>query len=196
MKITKIGQPSELARTFLQKLEESTALASQSSQTSELEVCLVNYSDSISTEDQRTIEDIIDRGLSILFLENAKEEYFPKNSLFATDSEVCIIKSDAQGRRQHMLMLGTKEQPTFIPAARENDAATMEASEEAKEKKTKETRSEEKSTTETGQDKPAIVMKIGMSRRPFVTTSAVQQPLMAINTHPLRFEFQHEIIFI
>ena len=156
MKITKIGQPSELARTFLQKLEESTALASQSSQTSELEVCLVNYSDSISTEDQRTIEDIIDRGLSILFLENAKEEYFPKNSLFATDSEVCIIKSDAQGRRQHMLMLGTKEQPTFIPAARENDAATMEASEEAKEKKTKEARSEEKSTTETAQDKPAI----------------------------------------
>ncbi len=148
MKITKIGQPTELATTFLQKLKQSTALFSQSSQSAEHEVCLVNYSESISTEEQRTIEEIIDRGLSVLFLENVKEEYFPGNSLFATNAEVCIIKSESQGRKQHMLMLGNKEQPSFLPTVRVDEESTMEASEEAKEKMKKGPLSDEEPTKE------------------------------------------------
>ena len=146
MKVTEIGKTSELAKVFLQKLEQSNA---QSLQNSEFEVSMMNFSESISVDDHRTLKEMIDKDKSILFLENVKKEHFPDNSLITVDSDLCIIKSESNGRRQHILILGTKEQPKLELASRKNEEDTIEVNEEVQKKKTPEQEFKKEASTDT-----------------------------------------------
>lgn len=134
MRVTKIGEVSNLLEHFLQNLSQS-----QFASNAECEVCLINFSTLLSNDEHNVIKEMFSKEKAIICLENVKKEHFPNSAALATNAELCIIKSDLGGRRQHIWTLGEEKLPHDGPLPREKVRNRIEINKveaEGKEQKT------------------------------------------------------------
>lgn len=108
MKVTKIGNLSAAADTFLQGLEPKKLYASSfdSDSPEEVNMVMANFSEPFSENDHNAIKETLNNEKAIFYFENVKAEDFPEGALFSTDADLCVIYSEAGGRVQHILMSG------------------------------------------------------------------------------------------